>query len=314
MEIQGLKKHFPVRSGFLSPKLTVKAVDDVSFGIVKGETFGLVGESGCGKTTLGRCMLRLIEPTSGSVSFRGQDVLSIDKKELRSMRRHMQIVFQDPYSSLDPRLTVRQTIRIPLRLHGNVQSDEDDAVLNLIRSVGLKDEHIDRYPHEFSGGQRQRIVIARALAGNPEFLILDEPTSALDVSVQATILNLLRRLQAKLSLTYLFISHNLETVRYMSNRIGVMYLGKLVEIASAEELFQKQLHPYTQALFSAVPVPDPELRMKKILLTGDVPTPINPPGGCRFHPRCPKVMPKCSEAQPELVEIEKNHFVACHLY
>jgi len=294
--------------------LTVKAVDGVSFSIVEGETFGLVGESGCGKTTLGRCILRLIEPTSGSVSFRAKDVLSLDKKELRGMRRHMQIVFQDPYSSLDPRLTVRQTLRIPMRLHSTAEGDEEDILLNLIRNVGLKDEHIDRYPHEFSGGQRQRIVIARALAGNPEFIILDEPTSSLDVSVQATILNLLRKLQAKLSLTYLFISHNLETVRYMSDRIGAMYLGKLVEIASAEGLFQKQLHPYTQALFSAVPVPDPDMRMKKILLTGDVPTPIDPPRGCRFHPRCPQAMPKCSEVDPELIEIEKNHFVACHLY
>ena len=314
VEIQGLKKHFPVRTGFLSRALAVKAVDGVDFSIVEGETFGLVGESGCGKTTLGRCVLRLIEPTSGSVLFSGKDVLAMDKNELRNMRRHMQIVFQDPYSSLDPRLTVRQTLRIPLRLHGTAEGDEENSILNSVRSVGLKDEQIDRYPHEFSGGQRQRIVIARALAVNPEFIILDEPTSALDVSVQATILNLLRKLQRKLSLTYLFISHNLETVRYMSNRIGVMYLGKLVEIASAEELFQKQLHPYTQALFSAVPVADPDMRMKKILLTGDVPTPINPPGGCRFHPRCPHAMPKCSEVEPELAEIEKNHFAACHLY
>lgn len=315
VEIEGLKKHFPLRSGFLSPVLTVKAVDGVDFSIVESETFGLVGESGCGKTTLGRCILRLIEPSSGSVLFNGKDLLAMDKKELRSMRRHMTIVFQDPYSSLDPRLTVRQAIRIPLRLYGTAEGDEENSIFNLARSVGLKDEQIDRYPHEFSGGQRQRIVIARALAANPEFLILDEPTSALDVSVQATILNLLRKLQAKLSLTYLFISHNLETVRYMSNRIGVMYLGKLVEIASADELFQKQLHPYTQALFSAVPVADPDMRMKKILLTGDVPTPINPPRGCRFHPRCPQsIYPKCSEIEPKLVEIEKNHFVACHLY
>jgi oligopeptide/dipeptide ABC transporter ATP-binding protein len=230
------------------------------------------------------------------------------------MRRHMQIVFQDPYSSLDPRLTVRQTLRIPLRLHGTAEGDEESYIVNLAKSVGLKDEQVDRYPHEFSGGQRQRIVIARALTVNPEFIILDEPTSALDVSVQATILNLLRKLQNKLSLTYLFISHNLETVRYMSDRMGVMYLGKLVEIASAEEVFRKQLHPYTQALFSAVPVADPDMRMKKILLTGDVPTPINPPRGCRFHPRCPHAMPKCSEIEPELAEIEKNHFAACHLY
>jgi oligopeptide transport system ATP-binding protein len=314
VEIHGLKKYFPVRTGFLSPALALKAVDGVDFSIVEAETFGLVGESGCGKTTLGRCVLRLIEPTSGSVSFSGKDVLAMDKKELRSMRRRMQIVFQDPYSSLDPRLTVRQTLRIPLRIHGTAEGDEENSILNLARSVGLKDEQIDRYPHEFSGGQRQRIVIARALAVNPEFIILDEPTSALDVSVQATILNLLRKLQAKLSLTYLFISHNLETVRYMSNRIGVMYLGKLVEIASAEELFKKQLHPYTQALFSAVPVANPDVRMKKILLTGDVPTPTNPPRGCRFHPRCPHAMPKCSEVEPKLEEIEKNHFAACHLY
>lgn len=313
VEVRGLRKHFPLRGGLFSPMRTVKAVDGVDFAILKSETLGLVGESGCGKTTLGRCILRLIEPTAGEVYFDGEDILSLDKRKLRAIRRRMQIVFQDPYSSLDPRLTVRQTLHIPLQIFGIVQGDEEDHILGLIKSVGLENEHIDRYPHEFSGGQRQRIVIARALAANPEFVVLDEPTSSLDVSVQATILNLLKRLQADRGLTYLFISHNLEVVRYMSDRIAVMYLGKVVEIALVEDLFKTPLHPYTQALLSAIPLPDPDVRMKMEPPMGDVPTPIDPPRGCRFHPRCRHVMPKCSDVEPELVEVEKNHLVACHL-
>lgn len=315
LEVNGLKKHFPLTGGiFRRVSGTVKAVDGVNIKIKSGETFGLVGESGCGKTTLGRCILRLIEPTEGKVLFEGKSLLKLNKKELQMFRQYMQIVFQDPYSSLDPRLTVRQTISIPLKLYNIVKGNPEGKILEVIRDVGLEKEHIDRYPHEFSGGQRQRIGIARALTVNPKFIVLDEPTSALDVSVQAKILNLLKHLQDENKFTYLFISHNLEVVRYMSDRIAVMYLGKIMEIAVGEELFERQFHPYTQALLSAVPVPDPESKKKRILLTGDVPTPINPPIGCNFNPRCSRVLPICRDTEPQLREIRKDHYVACHLY
>ena len=314
LEVRDLKKYFSLRSGlFGREEGVVKAVDGIDLNIIKGETFGLVGESGCGKTTLGRSILRLIEPTAGKIFLDGKDIRSLNKDELRRMRQHMQIVFQDPYTSLDPRLTVRQTLSIPSNIFKIVKGEKENSILELLRSVGLERTHIDRYPHEFSGGQRQRIGIARALTVNPTFIILDEPTSALDVSVQAKILNLLKRLQAERELTYLFISHNLDVVRYMSDKIAVMYLGKIIELASPDDLFERRFHPYTQALLSAVPVPDPDIKKKIILLTGDVPTPIDPPKGCNFNPRCTHTLPQCRDVEPELCEIKKDHFVACHL-
>ena len=316
LEVRNLKKYFELTGGFLQKtKEVVQAVEDISLEVKRGETLGLVGESGCGKTTTGRVILQLIKGTSGDIYFKGKDLLKLSKKELQKMRPHMQIVFQDPYSSLNPRMTIKNIIAEPLSVNKVVKGQElHSKVLELMHLVGLKDEHLNRYPHEFSGGQRQRIGIARALALNPEFLVLDEPTSSLDVSVQAQILNLLKDLQKELELTYLFISHDLSVIKFMSTRIAVMYAGKIVEIAMKKSLFEEQLHPYTQALFSAIPVPNPHYQKPKIILKGEVPSPINPPSGCRFHPRCPHAMKICEERIPSLINMKNEHFVACHLY
>jgi len=315
LEISDLKKHFPIRGGILGRTVGyVYAVDGISFKIGKGETMGLVGESGCGKTTVGRCILRLIEPTSGEILFEGIDITDIDDKQMAKLRPKMQIVFQDPYASLNPRMTIKDIVGEPLFVNGIARGLElRRRVLELLLMVGLSEDHMNRFPHEFSGGQRQRIGVARALSLNPEFIVLDEPTSSLDVSVQAQMLNMLQDLQKKLALTYLFISHNLSVIKHMSERIAVMYLGKIVEIALKAELFRSQLHPYTQALFAAIPIPDPEISRERIVLGGDVPSPVNPPPGCRFNPRCPKMIPVCKEEEPQLIEVTKDHYVACHL-
>ena len=315
IEVKNLKKYFPVRR-FLLAKDYVRAVDDVSFFIREGETFGVVGESGSGKTTLARTMLRLIEPTAGAVYFDGKNVYKLRGKELLEFRRKAQIVFQDPFSSLDPRMTVFDIIMEGPLAHSMKIDNPEEFVVSLLEKVGLKREHVYRYPHEFSGGQRQRIAIARALALQPKFIVLDEPTSALDVSVQAQILELLKDLQRKYNLTYMFISHDLAVVKYMSNRIAVMYLGKIVEIAAAEELFEKPLHPYTRMLLAAIPIPDPILAKKKIRETvfGEPPSPMHIPPGCRFHNRCIYATPRCMYREPPLVEVEKDHWVACWLY
>jgi oligopeptide/dipeptide ABC transporter ATP-binding protein len=313
VEVRNLKKYFPAGEGmFGAGSETVKAVDDVSLTIRRGETFGLVGESGCGKSTAGRSILRLIEPTSGEVWFDGRDLLSIERAELRRLRREMQIIFQDPYSSLNPRMPVGEIIAEPLVIHreGN-RRQRRDRVVELLELVGLKPEHQERYPHEFSGGQRQRIGIARALALNPKFIVCDEPVSALDVSVQAQVVNLLQDLQERLGLTYLFISHGLSVVEHISTRVGIMYLGKLVEVATSEEIFHNPLHPYTRALLSAIPAPDPDARRERLPLKGEIPTAIRPPSGCRFNGRCPLAEPQCSENEPQLVEVSPDHFVAC---
>jgi oligopeptide/dipeptide ABC transporter ATP-binding protein len=315
LEVRNLKKYFAVSGGlFVASGESVKAVDDVSFTIRRGETFGLVGESGCGKSTTGRCILRLIEPTSGEVWFDGRDLLSVGSDELRCLRRDIQIIFQDPYSSLNPRMSVEQTVGEPLIIHRvGTRSERRDRVVELLGLVGLEPAHASRYPHEFSGGQRQRIGIARALALNPKFIVCDEPVSALDVSVQAQVVNLLQDLQERLGLTYLFISHGLSVVEHISTRVGIMYLGKLVEVASSEEIFHNPLHPYTRALLSAIPIPDPDARRERLPLVGDIPTAIDPPSGCRFRTRCPIAEPECAEEEPQLVEVSRGHFVACRL-
>jgi peptide/nickel transport system ATP-binding protein/oligopeptide transport system ATP-binding protein len=312
--VRNLIKYFPVRGGLLQRVIAqVRAVEDVSFTIKQGETLGLVGESGCGKTTVGRTILRLIPATSGEVSFEGQNVFAANRRELKALRRNMQIIFQDPYSSLDPRMPVGESIAEGLMVHGLYnQRRRYEIVIDTLRRVGLQDYHARRYPHEFSGGQRQRIGIARALALRPKFIVCDEPVSALDVSIQSQVLNILRDLQRELQLTYLFIAHNLSVVEHISDRIGVMYLGKLVELTDRDELFRNPRHPYTQALFSAIPVPDPRLKRERIILKGDVPTPLNPPSGCRFHTRCPIAQAICSEQEPEFRDLGGEHFVACH--
>src|SRR5436853_2906483 len=315
VEVKNLKKYFPAGGGlFGAGGDTVKAVDDVSFSIRHGETFGLVGESGCGKSTTGRCILRLIEPTAGEVNFAGQDMLALDARSLRQLRREMQIIFQDPYASLNPRMQVGEIIAEPLVIHSaGTGHERKHRVGELLELVGLKPEHAARYPHEFSGGQRQRIGIARALALNPKFIVCDEPVSALDVSVQAQVVNLLQDLQEQLGLTYLFISHGLSVVEHISTRVGIMYLGKLVEVAPSEAIFRNPLHPYTRALLSAIPIPDPDARRERLPLKGEIPTAIEPPSGCRFRTRCPLAEPQCAKVEPQLVEVEKDHFVACYL-
>ncbi len=311
-----LKKYFPIRSGLLL-KITgfAKAVDGVSFHIEKGETLGVVGESGSGKTTLGRVIIGLIKPTYGEVWFEGKNIFELSKKEERETRRYMQIVFQDPFSSLNPRMTVLDIVSEPLLNFKLIEENEkEEIVFELLRNVGLKGDDMGKYPHEFSGGQMQRVVIARALALNPKFIVLDEPTSALDVSVQAQILNLIRKLQEDYNLTYLFISHNLLTINHISDRIVVMYVGKIVEAGDKEDIFEYPLHPYTKALLSSIPVPDIETKMERIVLRGDVPSPINPPSGCRFHTRCPHVRDKCRVEEPALIQDSKDRVVACHFY
>ncbi len=314
LEVKGLKKYFPVKKGFLRRSGSfLKAVDGVDLTVQKGETLGLVGESGCGKTTLGRCILRLEEPTEGEIYFEHQDILSYPPQKMRRLRQEMQIIFQDPYSSLDPRKTAGQIIGEPFAIHGTLlRQERKERVKKLVEVVGLLPEHLDRYPHEFSGGQRQRIGVARALALNPKLVIADEPVSALDVSIQAQILNLLVELQRQFDLTYLFISHALNVVRHISNRVAVMYVGRIVELANTGSLFNRPLHPYTEALMMAAPIPDPLKRKEKVPLEGDVPSPIEVPPGCSFHPRCSYQGKMCAEQKPILNEIETGHWVACH--
>ena len=313
--VKNLKKYFPIKSGLGGKKMTVKAVDDVSFTIKRGTTMGLVGESGCGKSTTGRTILRLYDKTEGTVLFNGVDVHSLSKKELRKLRTKMQIIFQDPYSSLSPRLPVGEIIGEAVREHGLVPKEElDEYVTKIMLSCGLQPYHKDRYPHEFSGGQRQRICIARAIALNPDFIVCDEPVSALDVSVQAQVINLLKDLQDELGLTYLFVSHDLSVVEHISDTVGVMYLGGLVEVGATEDIFDNPLHPYTKALFSAIPMPDPELKTDRIILEGSIPSPANPPSGCKFHTRCSECMEICKTQVPEEKIMENGHMVRCHLY
>ena len=316
LEVTDLKKYFPIKGGLISRTVgQVKAVDGVSFRIRRGTTMGLVGESGCGKSTVGRTILRLHDKTSGEVLFNGQDIFALSRQELRKLRPKIQIIFQDPYSSLSPRLPISEIIGEAVREHNLVPPGElDDYITKIMKQCGSQEYHKDRYPHEFSGGQRQRICIARALALNPEFILCDEPVSALDVSIQAQIINLLRDLQREFGLTYLFISHDLSVVEHISDTVGVMYLGNMVEFSETENIFSKPLHPYTVALFSAIPVPDPDYKMDRIVLKGSIPSPANPPSGCKFHTRCDKCMELCKHVAPDWTEVEKGHFCACHLY
>jgi len=316
LEVKNLKMYFPVTKGLLKKVVAnVKAVDDVSFTIKRGETLGLVGESGCGKTTVARCILRLYRPTEGEIIFEGQDISSWPKKKIRPLRQKMQLIFQDPYSSLDPRQSAGNIVGEPLTIHQLTKNNDEykERLAELFRMVGLDPGMADRVPHEFSGGQRQRIGIARALASNPSFIVCDEPISALDVSIQAQVINLLQELQERLGLTYLFVAHDLSVVRHISDRVAVMYLGRIVEITDWKALYENPLHPYTKALLSAVPIPDPvvEEKRERIILQGDVPSPMNPPSGCNFHPRCPMAIPECSKTIPTLREIGENHAVSC---
>jgi oligopeptide transport system ATP-binding protein len=319
LEVKDLKMHFPLTQGIIFQRQVgaVKAVDGVSFDVFEGETLGLVGESGCGKSTTGRAILQLYKPTAGEVNFDGQDLTELDGGAMRRMRRHLQMIFQDPYASLNPRMTVGSIISEPMQIHNLVPKDQrNQRVQELLETVGLNPYFANRYPHEFSGGQRQRIGVARALAANPQFIVADEPVSALDVSIQAQIINLLEELQDEFNLTYLFIAHDLSVVRHISDRVAVMYLGKIAELADRNALYDDPLHPYTKALMSAVPIPDPviEKKRERIILSGDVPSPINPPSGCVFHTRCPYAMDVCRKVEPQFVDQGGGHFVACHLY
>ena len=314
LEVRGLKKYFPIRKGLFSRTVGhVKAVDDISLDVREGEVLGLVGESGCGKTTLGRCILQLIPPTSGSVKFEGQELVGLPRRTMRGLRRQMQIVFQDPYSSLNPRLTIGSTLREALTTHGLARGlAADERVAELLTMVGLSPSHRARYPHEFSGGQRQRIGIARALAVRPRLIVADEPVSALDVSIQAQVINLLRDLQRQMHLTYIFVAHDLSVVKHISDRVAVMYLGTIVEMTTSDALYRNPRHPYSVSLLSAIPIPDPERRRNRIVLKGDVPSPANPPAGCRFHTRCFMAQPVCSREVPQLREVQPGHYSACH--
>lgn len=316
LEVTNLKKYFDVKGGVFGKKVgEVKAVDDISFSVMEGEILGIVGESGCGKSTTGKSILRLIEPTEGEVTFKDQNISTLSKEEMRMLRKDMQIIFQDPYASLNPRHTVEKIISEPLLVHGMKSAKErKERVRELLEVVGLSGYHASRYPHQFSGGQRQRIGIARALANNPKLIICDEPVSALDVSVQAQILNLMEELRDTFNLTYIFIAHDLGVVKHISDRVGVMYLGRMVELADKETLYEQPKHPYTQALLSAVPDPDPDEKRDKIVLEGDIPSPADPPAGCAFHTRCPMAMDICREVRPAFEELQPNQFVACHLY
>ena len=315
IEVRSLKMYFPVGASLFAKRKLLKAVDDVSFDLYAGETFGLVGESGCGKTTVGRTLVRLYKPTAGQILYQGTDIAPLDEGAVMPYRRKMQMIFQDPYASLNPRMTVSSIIAEPMKLQGVPQDEITARVAELVEQVGLKKDHLNRYPHEFSGGQRQRIGIARALSMRPEFIVCDEPISALDVSIQAQVINMLEELQDSLGITYLFVSHDLSMVRHISHRVGVMYLGHMVELASAEELYSNMQHPYTQALMSAVPIADPDLAEKssRIVLQGDVPQPIDPPPGCPFASRCRYCRKVCTEVNPQMREIAEGHFVACHL-
>ena len=316
MEVKNLKKYFPVgSSGFFQKQNYVQAVDDITFDIYKGETLGIVGESGCGKSTMGRLLVTLLDSTSGEILFEGKEVNAIRKNNRKDISKNIQIIFQDPYASLNPRMTIGDIIREPMKINGIAEGSELEKKLDiLLGQVGLASYHKDRYPHEFSGGQRQRVGIARAISVNPKLIVCDEAVSALDVSIQAQILNLLSDLQKELGFTYLFIAHGLNVVKHISDRVGVMYLGKLVEIATVDKLYSTPMHPYTKALLSAIPIPNPKKKKERIILTGDVPSPINPPSGCRFHTRCPKCMDICKQTEPSLVQLEPGHNVACHLY